>query len=193
MARFAIDCRERMMELMKKLEVTLGPDCSELSMRIGMHSGPVTAGVLRGDRARFQLFGDTVNTASRMESTGAAGKIQLSPETAKLLIREGKGNWVTEREGAVEVKGKGSLKTFWLMNSETSSDSNSDTASSSDGKAFLATERRDCFLDEDLVKRNRLVDWMVEMLSHYVRKMVRLEGIPIYLQQMYRMFLRDFV
>jgi Adenylate and Guanylate cyclase catalytic domain len=62
MARFACECRQKMNQLTKELEVTLGPDCSELKMRFGMHSGPVTAGVLRGDRARFQLFGDTVNT-----------------------------------------------------------------------------------------------------------------------------------
>jgi uncharacterized protein with PQ loop repeat len=62
MARFALECRSRMNEVTKDLEITLGPDCSDLKMRFGLHSGPVTAGVLRGDRARFQLFGDTVNT-----------------------------------------------------------------------------------------------------------------------------------
>ena len=61
MARFAMDCMRRMSELTKKLETTLGPDTADLSMRFGLHSGPVTAGVLRGDRARFQLFGDTMN------------------------------------------------------------------------------------------------------------------------------------
>ena len=62
MARFAWECLVKMGEVVSGLETTLGPDTGELSMRFGLHSGPVTAGVLRGDRARFQLFGDTVNT-----------------------------------------------------------------------------------------------------------------------------------
>jgi class 3 adenylate cyclase len=51
--------------------------CSELAMRIGLHSGPVTGGVLVGDKARFQLFGDTVNTASRMERYAQKAPIKL--------------------------------------------------------------------------------------------------------------------
>jgi class 3 adenylate cyclase len=58
MCRFAKDCFDTLKPLLKKLEVALGPDTGDLSMRFGLHSGPVTAGVLRGERARFQLFGD---------------------------------------------------------------------------------------------------------------------------------------
>lgn len=59
MARFTRECLDKMNQMARKLEVTLGPDTAELAIRAGLHSGPVTAGVLRGDRARFQLFGDT--------------------------------------------------------------------------------------------------------------------------------------
>jgi class 3 adenylate cyclase len=98
MARFAQECMLRIQTLTRKLEVTFGPDTGELSMRMGMHSGPVTAGVLRGDRSRFQLFGETVNTAARMESTGKRDKIQVSQDTADLLVASGKAKWLARRE-----------------------------------------------------------------------------------------------
>jgi class 3 adenylate cyclase len=52
-----------MKELIRELEALLGPGTSDLALRVGLHSGAVTAGVLRGEKSRFQLFGDTVNTA----------------------------------------------------------------------------------------------------------------------------------
>lgn len=55
MARFAHDILVRMQSLTRELESTLGPDTGELDLRIGINSGPVTAGVLRGERSRFQL------------------------------------------------------------------------------------------------------------------------------------------
>jgi class 3 adenylate cyclase len=60
MAKFATDCVAAMSLTVQRLELELGPDTSELKLRVGLHSGPVVAGVLRGDRSRFQLFGDTV-------------------------------------------------------------------------------------------------------------------------------------
>jgi hypothetical protein len=58
--RFARDCLCKMQSVTKDLEETLGPDTGDLSIRIGIHSGSVTAGVLRGERSRFQLFGDAM-------------------------------------------------------------------------------------------------------------------------------------
>jgi hypothetical protein len=83
-------------------------------MRFGIHSGPVTAGVLRGEKSRFQLFGDTINTAARMESTGVGGRVHLSEQTANSLIAAGKAKWVEKREGVIVAKGKGEMQTYWL-------------------------------------------------------------------------------
>jgi class 3 adenylate cyclase len=114
MARFAREIGFRMQDVVRKLEVTLGPGTGELCMRTGLHSGPVTAGVLRGEKSRFQLFGDTVNTAARMESTGVKHQIQCSTTTAELLKKGGKGYWLTKREDVVIAKGKGEMQTFWI-------------------------------------------------------------------------------
>ena len=61
MARFAAACIDDMKNYTLKLELCLGPGTADLALRVGLHSGPTIAGVLRGDRARFQLFGDTVS------------------------------------------------------------------------------------------------------------------------------------
>jgi class 3 adenylate cyclase len=61
MAKFASTCVEEMRFIVKRLELTLGPGTADLALRSGLHSGPTIAGVLRGEKARFQLFGDTVS------------------------------------------------------------------------------------------------------------------------------------
>ena len=114
MCRFALDCINKLIDVTAELVETLGADTSKLAIRVGLHSGPVTAGVLRGQKGRFQLFGDTVNTASRMESTGMPGRIHVSSATAEELSRKGKSMWLRPREEFVNVKGKGMLQTFWV-------------------------------------------------------------------------------
>jgi class 3 adenylate cyclase len=68
MTRFAFECLHQMQETTRKLEITLGPGTSDLDIRVGLHSGPVTGGVLRGEKSRFQLFGDTMNTGKCKQS-----------------------------------------------------------------------------------------------------------------------------
>ena len=72
-------------EELDTLALQFGPNTTELELRCGIHSGVVTMGVLRNERARFQLFGDCVNTASRMESTSEAGKIQVSGDAIRFV------------------------------------------------------------------------------------------------------------
>ncbi|CAB9523712.1 Receptor-type guanylate cyclase gcy [Seminavis robusta] len=116
MVKFAGACVEKMTQLTQTdLVEHLGEETSQLKLRVGIHSGPVTAGVLRGERARYQIFGDTVNTASRMESNSLPGMIQVSAETANLLRAANRGAWLTPREGGIEAKGKGSLDTYWVQ------------------------------------------------------------------------------
>lgn len=112
LTQFAFECRDKVREVCSDLEAE-GLDTAKLDMRFGIHSGAITAGILRGTKSRFELFGDTINTASRMESTGQAGKIQLSEETAELLRIDNKGGWLTMREDKVAAKGKGTLQTWW--------------------------------------------------------------------------------
>ncbi|MEH2058611.1 MAG: adenylate/guanylate cyclase domain-containing protein [Nostoc sp.] len=81
------------------------------SIRIGIHSGSVVAGVIDLNKFTYDLWGDTVNIASCMESQGIAGKIQVTEETYKCLCDE----FLFEKRGDIEVKGKGKMTTYLLI------------------------------------------------------------------------------
>jgi class 3 adenylate cyclase len=84
---------------------------TELNIRIGVNSGPVVAGVIGMHKFTYDLWGNTVNVASRMESTGTPGRVQVSPSTAAHL----QSDFQLEARGTVAVKGIGELATFFVQ------------------------------------------------------------------------------
>lgn len=97
-----------MVAVVQALRAELG---SGLDVRIGIHSGPVVAGVIGRRKFAYDLWGDVVNTAARMESHGVPGSVQVTQATASLLGD----TWLLEPRGLLEVKGKGPMAVFLLQ------------------------------------------------------------------------------
>eukprot|EP00980_Cylindrotheca_fusiformis_P001922 scaffold437_cov111-Cylindrotheca_fusiformis.AAC.20 len=152
-------------------------------------SGQVTAGVLRGQRSRFQLFGDTMNTAARMESSGERGRIQASQVTADLLKEAGLSRWIIPRSTKMLVKGKGEMQTYWVDKSSRPSkakalnlgsvmetrdeDAESESEESSERAEEEGNERLGI---EGMNKTERLIEWNVEVLTSLLKQIVHLQG-----------------
>ena len=101
---------EMALDMLKTIEEFNVTHQSSLSIRIGMHTGPVIAGIIGKNKFAYDLWGDTVNLASRMESQGQPGCIQVTPVTRERLNDQ----YHFQAQGPVEVKGKGEMTTYWL-------------------------------------------------------------------------------
>eukprot|EP00980_Cylindrotheca_fusiformis_P004291 scaffold918_cov126-Cylindrotheca_fusiformis.AAC.70 len=151
-------------------------------------SGQVTAGVLRGERSRFQLFGDTMNTAARMEHSGERNRIQLSQASADMLKEAGLGQWIMPRSSKIYVKGKGDMQTYWLRKVKAPKSKVSELKNEMTTLAESAeTEEESDYTDEvglgfdddsdrGMTKIERLVEWNVEVLTSLLQQIIASRG-----------------
>lgn len=99
------------LELKKALQSINEQSFNHFVLKMGINHGPITAGVIGARKPHYDIWGNTVNVASRMESTGKAGAIQVTQETCEILQTFG---YTFEQRGLVAVKGKGQLMTYYL-------------------------------------------------------------------------------
>uniref|UniRef100_A0A8C4Z2J2 adenylate cyclase n=1 Tax=Gadus morhua TaxID=8049 RepID=A0A8C4Z2J2_GADMO len=97
--------------LVGKLDVINRHSFNDFKLRVGINHGPVIAGVIGAQKPQYDIWGNTVNVASRMDSTGVLGKIQVTEETSRILLTLG---YMCSCRGIINVKGKGELKTYFV-------------------------------------------------------------------------------
>jgi PAS domain S-box-containing protein len=108
-AQMALDMQQAILQFQAQTQ-------ESFQIRIGINTGPVIAGVIGMNKFIYDLWGDAVNVASRMESSGVPGRIQVTAQTYERLREQ----FEFEERGAIAVKGKGKMTTYWLLGRKTS-------------------------------------------------------------------------
>lgn len=109
--KHAIFCVQAALEISQFME-TRKKEQKVFEIRIGIHTGPVVAGIVGVKKFAYDIWGDTVNTASRMESSGAAGRINISESTYSLV----KEKFSCTHRGKISAKGKGEIDMYFIEN-----------------------------------------------------------------------------
>ena len=182
MAQFAEDCKQKMKQIVLGLETVLGPGTADLRLRVGLNSGPVIAGVLRNEKAIFQIFGDTVNVAEQMRRTCVKDDIQCSLKTATEIMNAGRDHWLFPRvyisstegcECRVEDTG---LETFWVQPPSSDMRSIRSTISSRNSDFNpddeMTDRAEDAMIDQLPASVHRLVVWNLGQLEQILVRLI---------------------
>lgn len=128
-------------------------DGSPIKLRIGINSGRCASGIVGATNPRYCVFGDTVNTTARHESTGEAGRVHCSMTTMIELLKLAPDDFVHESRGLVEMKGKGAIPTYWLTSTTGNLLTNKESLKALD--AEIMEKFRDTLRQEDCIARRK--------------------------------------
>ncbi len=128
-------------------------DGSPINLRIGINSGRCASGIVGVTNPRYCVFGDTVNTTARHESTGEAGRVHCSMTTMIELLKRASDDFVHESRGMVEMKGKGAIPTYWLTSTPDNMFTNKESLKNLD--AEIQEKFKDTLSQEDCLARRK--------------------------------------
>lgn len=128
-------------------------DGTPIRLRIGINSGRCASGIVGVTNPRYCVFGDTVNTTARHESTGEAGRVHCSMTTMIELLKSAPDDFVHESRGLVEMKGKGAIPTYWLTSTKDNLLTNKESLKALD--AEIMEKFKDTLRQEDCIARRK--------------------------------------